>query len=169
MQMSHVRLAGSLLGGRATQLVLLLASLAVSTLTPNIAAAQERCDEATVRRLSPSSIPDVASTDIYFNVQIGKPPVVGTASLDTLAKTHGSERKNEKPHEYTILQLATSKDASMAYDDGSVRVEFDDVAIGKHVIYDLTYLRVWKVVGGKCRIAAEYGRRGDLEMGAGSR
>ncbi len=57
----------------------------------------------------------------------------------------------------------------MAYDDGSVRVEFDDVATGKHVIYDLTYLRVWRVVAGKCRLAATYGRRGDLEASASAR
>jgi hypothetical protein len=131
--------------------------------------AQERCDAATVRRLSPASVPDIASPDIYFNVQIGKPPVVGAAALDTLARLHGSERRNEKPHEYTILQLSTSADGSMAYDDGTVRVEFDDVATRKHVIYDVTYLRVWKVVAGKCRMAASYGRRGDLEGQAGAR
>ena len=132
----------------------------------NPALAQERCDEATVRRLSPASVPDVASPDIYFNVQIATPPVVGTAQLDDLAKRHGSERKNEKPHEYTILQLFASADGSMAYDDGSVRVEFNDVATKKHVIYDLTYLRVWRVIAGKCQLAATYGRRGDLEGGA---
>lgn len=141
-----------------------LAIAAAGIATP--ALAQERCDEATVRRLSPASVPEVASSDIYFNVQIATPPVVGTAQLDALAKLHASERKNEKPHEYTILQLFASADGSMAYDDGSVRVEFDDVATKKHVIYDLTYLRVWRVIAGKCRLAATYGRRGDLEAGA---
>ena len=51
----------------------------------------------------------------------------------------------------------------MAYDDGSVHVEFDDAKTAKHVAYDLSYLRVWQVVGGKCVTAAMYGRRGDQE------
>jgi hypothetical protein len=52
----------------------------------------------------------------------------------------------------------------MAYDDGSVHVEFDDAKTGRHVAYDLSYLRVWKVVGGKCVTVAMYGRRGDQEQ-----
>ena len=134
----------------------------------NPALAPEHCDRATWRRLAPASLADVASPDIYFNVQIGKPPVVGTAQLAALARLHGSERKNEKPHEYSIVQLFASPDGSMAYDDGSVRGEFDDVATKRHVIYDLTYLRVWRVAAGKCRLAATYGRRVNLERGATS-
>lgn len=115
-----------------TPLVLALGVGATTIAVPD-ASETGRVHEATVRRLSPASVPDVASPDIYFNVQIATPPVVGTAQLAALARLHGSERKNEKPHEYTITQLFASADGSMAYDDGSVRVEFDDVASGKHV------------------------------------
>jgi hypothetical protein len=125
--------------------------------------AQARCDEATVRRLAAVSVTELASPNIYFNVQTGRPPVIGTAKLDTLRMTHGAERKNEKPHVFTILQVDATPDGSMAYDDGTVHVEFEDAKTGKHVAYDLSYLRVWKVVGKKCLTVAMYGRRGDQE------
>lgn len=124
---------------------------------------QARCDEATVRRLAAISVTELASPNIYFNVQTGLPPVIGTAQLDTLRMTHGAERKNEKPHVFTMLQVDATADGSMAYDDGTVHVEFDDAETGKHVAYDLSYLRVWKVVGKKCLTVAMYGRRGDKE------
>ena len=127
------------------------------------AAAQARCDEATVRRLAAVSVTELASPDLYFNVQTGLAPVVGLAQLEALRVKHANERKNEQPHVFTILQVDATKDGSMAYDDGSVHVEFDDATTGKHVAYDLSYLRVWKVIGGKCVTAAMYGRRGDQE------
>ena len=122
------------------------------------ALAQGRCDEATVRRLAAVSVTELAAPDLYFNVVAGRPALVGLAALDTLRLLHAAERKNEQPHVFTILKVETSADRSMAYDDGSVHVEFDDAATGKHVKYDLTYLRVWKVVAGKCVTAATYGR-----------
>jgi hypothetical protein len=120
--------------------------------------AQGRCDEATVRRLAAVSVTELAAPDLYFNVVAGRPAVVGLAALDTLRLLHAAERKNEQPHVFTILKVEASADQSMAYDDGSVHVEFDDAATGKHVKYDLTYLRVWKVVAGKCVTAGMYGR-----------
>lgn len=122
------------------------------------AVAQGRCDEATVRRLAAVSVTELAAPDLYFNVVAGRPAVVGLVALDTLRVLHAAERKNEQPHVFTILKVEATKDGSMAYDDGSVHVEFDDAATGKHVKYDLTYLRVWKVVAGKCVTAAMYGR-----------
>ena len=134
----------------------LLVLLAATIASP--ARAQARCDEATVRRLAAVSVTELAAPDLYFNVVAGRPAVVGLASLDTLRKLHESERKNEQPHVVTIRKVEVAKDGSMAYDDGSVHVEFDDAATGKHVKYDLTYLRAWRVVAGKCVQAAMYGR-----------
>ncbi len=120
--------------------------------------AQERCDEATVRRLAAVSVTERASPDLYFDVVAGRPPVIGLAALDTLRILHATERKNEQPHVFTIRQVVATRDGAMAYDDGSVHVEFDDAATGKHVRYDLSYLRVWRIVRGKCVTAGMYGR-----------
>jgi hypothetical protein len=125
---------------------------------PSAVLGQSRCDEAAVRKLAAVSVTELAAPDLYFNVVAGRPAVNGLASLDTLRILHENERKNEQPHIFTIYKVDVSKDGSMAWDDGSVHVEFDDAATGKHVAYDLTYLRVWKVVAGKCVTAAMYGR-----------
>jgi hypothetical protein len=148
--------------GRATHDSLGLILLAMIVVARPLRA-QGRCDEATVRRLAAVSVTELASPDLYFNVQTGLPPVVGLAQLESLRVKHANERQNEQPHVFTILQVQAATDGSMAYDDGSVHVEFDDSKTGKHVAYDLSYLRVWKVVGGKCVTAAMYGRRGDQE------
>jgi hypothetical protein len=139
---------------RLSALIVLLALSLVSA----PARAQARCDEATVRRLAAVSVTELAAPDLYFNVVAGRPAVVGLTSLDTLRILHESERKNEQPHVFTIRKVEVAGDGSMAWDDGSVHVEFDDAATGKHVKYDLTYLRVWKVVAAKCVTAAMYGR-----------
>src|SRR6476620_1180446 len=145
----------------------MLASIALlviaATCVAGPAVAQARCDEASVRRLAAVSVTELASPNLYFNVQTGLPPVVGLAQLEDLRVKHANERKNEKPHVFTILQVDAAPDGSMAYDDGSVHVDFDDAKTGKHVSYDLSYLRVWKLVGGKCLTVAMYGRRGDQE------
>jgi hypothetical protein len=162
MRFSVCRVTGRSLRGRSSHECLALALLAAICFA-RPALAQARCDEATVRRLAATSVTELASPNIYFNVQTGRAPVIGTAQLDTLRMTHGAERKNEKPHVFTILQVDATADGSMAYDDGTVHVEFDDAATGKHVAYDLSYLRVWKVVRKRCLTVAMYGRRGDHE------
>jgi hypothetical protein len=142
-------------------------ALCAGVLLARPALAQGRCDEAAVRRLAAVSVTELAAPDLYFNVVAGRPAVVGLASLDTLRILHENERKNEQPHLFTIYKVEATKDGSMAWDDGSVHVEFDDAKTGKHVAYDLTYLRVWKVVAGKCVTAAMYGRH-EEGVGKGS-
>ena len=141
-----------------TTLRALTPALVAAILIAHTAKGQARCDEATVRRLAAVSVTELAAPDLYFNVVAGRPAVVGLASLDTLRKLHESERKNEQPHVFTIRKVEVAGDGSMAYDDGSVHVEFDDAATGKRVTYDPTYLRAWRVVAGKCVQAAMYGR-----------
>ena len=41
--------------------------------------------------------------------------------------------------------------------------QYFDAETGKHVAYDLTYLRVWKRIGKRCLTVAMYGRRGNQE------
>ena len=122
------------------------------------AAAQERCDEATVRRLGGEPVGQIASQDIYFNTRAGTPPVIGSKEMESLRLAHASERRNQRPYVFSPLQVVVAPDGSMAYDDGTAHVEYDEAASDKHVAYDITYLRVWKVVDGKCRIAASYSR-----------
>jgi hypothetical protein len=64
-------------------------------------------------------------------VQTGVPPVVGLDQLERLRVQHANERKNEQPDVVTILQVDATKDGSMAYDDGSVHVVFDDAKTGE--------------------------------------
>jgi len=126
-----------------------------------IAGASEPCDEATVRKLGSLPVGSIAAPDIYFNTRPGEPPVIGRAQMDALRRAHAAERTRQKPYVFRPLQIVSSADGSMAYDDGTALVEFDEVATGRHVSYEISYLRVWKVVDGECRIAAAYSRPPD--------
>ena len=119
--------------------------------------AQERCDEATVRRLAPMPVAQIAAPDIYFNTRVGEPPAVGTRAMEALGRAHAAERTNQCPYVFRLVQVAVSADQSMAYDDGSAHIEYDETATGRHISYEMTYLRVWRVVDGRCRITS-YGR-----------
>jgi hypothetical protein len=120
--------------------------------------AQEKCDDATVHRLSGRPAGLIAAPDIYFNTRSGEPPVVGSQGMEALRLAHSSERRNQRPYVFAPLQVVTTSDGSMAYDDGTAHVEYDEATSGKHVSFDLTYLRVWKVVDGKCQMAAAFSR-----------
>jgi len=133
-------------------MVLVLATLA------SAAFAQEKCDDAAVRRLGILPVGPIASPDIYFNTRSGKPPLIGSKEMEWLRLAYASKRRNQKPYAFAPLQVVVNPDGSMAYDDGTAHVEYDEAASGKHVAFDITYLRVWKVVDGKCRIAASYSR-----------
>ena len=85
-------------------------------------------------------------------------PAVGSQEMESLRQAHVSERRNQKPYVFAPLQVVVTADASMAYDDGTAHVEYDETGSGKRIAFDIAYLRVWKVVDGKCRIAASYSR-----------
>lgn len=133
-------------------MVLVLATLASAAL------GQEKCDDAAVRRLGILPVGQIASPDIYFNTRSGKPPLIGSKEIEALRLAHASERRNQRPYVFAPLQVVVNPDGSMAYDDGTAHVEYDEAASGKHMAFDITCLRVWKVVDGKCRIAASYSR-----------
>ena len=122
------------------------------------ASAQEKCDATTIRTLGVSPVGPIASPDIYFNTRAGEPPAVGSQQMEALRQAHASSRRNQKPYVFTPMQVVVTADASMAYDDGTAHVEYDETDTGKHVAFDITYLRVWKLVDGKCRLAASYSR-----------
>lgn len=135
--------------------ILLVAILMVTSLG---AKADERCDEPTIRRLGSQPVGSIAAPDIYFNTRAGQPAVVGHEQMEALRKTHAKERANVKPYVFTPLQVVTNPDGTMAYDDGVAHIEFDDAASGRHMSYDITYLRVWRLIDGRCLLAAAYSR-----------
>ena len=122
------------------------------------ALAQGKCDENTVRKLSESPVPLIASDDIYFNAFAEGRPVVGKTELEELRKTHAGERKNQQPTRFHPDRIVATESADAAYDYGTAHVEFDETATGKHVSYDIGYLQVWKLVAGECRLAAAFSR-----------
>jgi hypothetical protein len=137
---------------RLAALALLVATLSRPVL------AQERCDDVTIRGLGGQPVGLIAAPDIYFNTRPGEPPVIGSQGMEALRSAHSSQRRNQRPYVFVPLQVVVASDGSVAYDDGTAHVEYDEASSGKHVSFDITYLRVWRMVNGKCRVAASYSR-----------
>ncbi len=119
---------------------------------------QKKCDVPTIRLLSGTSVAQIASDDIYFNSSPTNPPAIGRPSIDKLREAHLTERTNIHPTRFYPDRIVPSDSADMAYDYGHAHLEFDETRSGKHISYDLAYLRVWKLVDGQCRLAASFSR-----------
>jgi ketosteroid isomerase-like protein len=118
----------------------------------------ETCNESTVREKSEHPVPQIAAEDIYVNTTNSKQPLKSKAEVERLREALLADRKNQKPTRFYPEQIVPSKSGDMAYDYGKAHVEYDLANTGQHISYDFEYLRVWKVTGKVCRLAASFSR-----------
>jgi hypothetical protein len=136
--------------------LVMLAGLAA--VTPVSWAQKGNCDEKTVRRRGEEPIPDIAADDIYVNSQNSEKPIVGIDKLIQFRNQQFAGRKNNRPPKFEPERVVTSNNSNMAYEYGKAHVEYDLATTGQHVSYDLDYLRVWRVEGKVCKVAALFSR-----------
>jgi hypothetical protein len=142
-----------------TKSLVFLAILFALIASPVCGAQQaETCSEATVRQKSELPTPQIAADDIYVNTTNSKQPLRNKKEVEKLRSALLAERKNQKPTRFYPDQIIPSKSGDMAYDYGKAHVEYDLANTGQHISYDFEYLRVWKVTGGVCRLAASFSR-----------
>ena len=144
------------LGARVGVLVVMVATVALAA--PVCRAQKGSCDEKTVRKRASEQIPDIASDDIYVNSQNSDKPIVGLDKVIQFRNQQLAGRKNNLPAKFEPERVVTSKNSNMAYEYGKAHVEYDMATTGQHVSYDLDYLRVWKVEGKVCKLAASFSR-----------
>ena len=116
------------------------------------------CDEKTVRKRASEQIPDIGADDIYVNSQNSDKPIVGLDKVIQFRNQQLAGRKNNQPAKFDPERIVTSKNSNMAYEYGKAHVEYDLATTGEHVSYDVDYLRVWKVDGKVCKLAASFSR-----------
>ena len=82
-------------------------------------------------------------------------PMIGKAEHEEGRKKVEAEepRKNEVDADHP-QRVVVSKSGDMAYEYGSGEMSFDEQKTGKHVSFQVGYLRVWKSVDGQCEVAA---------------
>jgi hypothetical protein len=136
--------------------MLVLAAIVVAA--PVSRAQKGGCDEKTVRKKASEQVPDIGTEDIYVNSQNSDKPIVGLDKVIQFRNQQLAGRKNNQPAKFDPERVVTSKNSNMAYEYGKAHVEYDMATTGQHVSYDLDYLRVWKVEGKVCKLAASFSR-----------
>jgi ketosteroid isomerase-like protein len=95
----------------------------------------------------------VADDSFYFSGALDQ-PAVGKAAHDNAMKSVAESRQNVKTTPLLPDRVVVAPSGDMAYEYGTGQVSFDERASGKHRDFTTAYLRVWRAVGGQCKIAA---------------
>jgi hypothetical protein len=133
---------------RITALLLLLAA-------PIAVRAQgSACSEQTIRDAVQNRTIKYTDDNFFWSGAYDK-PMIGKAEQDAGRKTVEAEepRNNEVSADHP-QRVVVSKSGDMAYEYGGGELSFDEQKTGKHVSFQVGYLRVWKSVNGQCRVAA---------------
>jgi ketosteroid isomerase-like protein len=85
--------------------------------------------------------------------------LIGKSEWQQASEKVRATRPNSKSGPWNIERIVVAPSGDMAYEYGTHQISFDDTKTGKHPDITSAYLRVWKVAGGTCKIAAiMYGR-----------
>jgi hypothetical protein len=124
-------------------------------LVPGAAVAQAPvCFEQKIREVAQKPNAKYSDDSFFWSGAYDK-PMIGKAEHDAAAKKLETEepRKNQTSAEHP-QRIVVDNSGNMAYEYGRGDVGYDDQKTGKHVTFQVAYLRVWKSVDGECKIAA---------------
>jgi ketosteroid isomerase-like protein len=132
-----------------TRLIVLVVLFAVPAVAQNGA-----CSEQSIKKANVAHDDSLLAKDMYFFSGALKQPVVGTAAANKAFAPIAASRQNEKQDPMKPDRIVVASSGDMAYEYGTAHMSFDSKKEG-HVDFTAAYLRVWKTVDGKCKIAAE--------------
>ena len=132
-----------------TRLIVLVVLFAVP-----VVAQKGPCSEQSIKKANVAHDDSLLAKDMYFFSGALKQPVVGTAAADKSFAPIAASRQNEKQDPMKPDRIVVASSGDMAYEYGTAHMSFDSKKEG-HVDFTAAYLRVWKTVDGKCKIAAE--------------
>ena len=112
------------------------------------------CSEHMIRNAVQTGKIEYTDDSFFWSGAYDK-PVIGKAEHAAAAKKAEAEepRKNEVSADHPE-RVVVSKSGDMAYEYGGGAVSFDEQKTGKHVSFQIGYLRVWKTVDSQCKVAA---------------
>ena len=134
---------------------LFLSGMFFILVTPVVAMAQGSvCSEQTIRDAVQNRTFKVADDSFFWSGAYDK-PLIGKAEREEGVKKLEAEapRKNQVGSQHP-QRIEISKSGDMAYEYGTGELSFDAQKTGKHVAFQLGYLRVWKSVDGERKVAA---------------
>jgi hypothetical protein len=112
------------------------------------------CSEQTIRDAVQNKMIKYTDDNFFWSGAYDKPMIGKADQEEGRKKVEAAEpRKNEvsADHPQRVV-VSTSRD--MAYEYGGGEMSFEEQKTGKHVSFQVGYLRVWKSVDGQCKVAA---------------
>jgi ketosteroid isomerase-like protein len=100
-------------------------------------------------------VANYVADDAYFFSGALEKPVVGKSNVQKAGEPVAASRKNEKWDAEKPDRIVVAPGGNMAYEYGTDHGSFDEKQTGKHQDFTAAYLRVWKNVGGSCKVVAE--------------
>jgi len=130
-----------------TVLLLLAAPIAVK-------AQGSACSEQTIRDAVQKRMIQYTDDNFFWSGAYDKPMIRKVEQEEGRMKAEAEEpRKNEVSGDHP-QRVFVSKSGDMSYEYGGGEMSFDEQKTGKHVSFQVGYLRVWKAVDGQCKVAA---------------
>ena len=112
------------------------------------------CSVETIRDAVQNKMIKYTDDSFFWSGAYDKPMVGKVEREEGRKKAEAEEpRKNEVYAEHP-QRVVVSKSGDMAYEYGGGEMSYDEQKTGKHVSFQLGYLRVWNSVGGQCQVAA---------------
>jgi hypothetical protein len=127
--------------------LLLVAPIAVRAQAP-------ACSEHAIREAVQNGMFKYTDDSFFWSGAYDK-PMIGKAKQEEGRNTAEAEepRKNEVAADHP-QRVVVSKSADMAYEYGGGEMSYDEQKTGKHVSFQVAYLRVWQSADGQCKVAA---------------
>ncbi len=112
------------------------------------------CSEQAIRDAVQNKTIKYTDDNFFWSGAYDRPMIGQAQQAEGRKKAEAEEpRKNEANADH-VQRVVVSKSGDLAYEYGNGEMSYDEQKTGKHVSFQLGYLRVWKSVDGKCKVAA---------------
>jgi hypothetical protein len=112
------------------------------------------CSEQTIRDVVKNKTIKYTDDNFFWSGAYDKPMIGKAERTEGAKKVEAEEPRNNEANADHPQRVVVSKSGDMAYEYGNGEMSYDEQKTGKHVSFQLGYLRVWKSVDGQCRVAA---------------
>jgi hypothetical protein len=119
-----------------------------------VVAQESACSEQTIRDAVRNRTITYTDDNFFWTGAFDKPLIGKAERAEGTNKLEAEEpRKNEVDADRP-QRIVVSKSGDMAYEYGGGELSYDEQKTGKHTSFQIGYLRVWKSVDGRCKVAA---------------
>src|SRR5271155_3541242 len=112
------------------------------------------CSVQTIRDAVQNKMIKYTEDNFFWSGAYDKPMIGKAERAEGAKKVEAEEPRKNEVYTDRPQRVVVSKSGDMAYEYGGGEMSFDEQKTGKHVFFQVAYLRVWKSVGDQCRVAA---------------